>query len=214
MTTLKIKDAIGNETGESFEIQDNWLERTKGEQAVKDSVVAFMAGLRAGTAATKTRGMVSGGGAKPFRQKGTGRARQGSSRAPQYRGGGIVFGPQPRSYAKKINRKVEKLALRRAFTDRLDADEVIVVDRIADVCDAESKEPKTKLMLKFLDSLKAGENVLILDDVVDTSVELAARNLPAVFTMSASSVNPYLMIYFRKVVITKAGLEALGARLA
>ena len=88
MTTLKIKDAIGNETGESFEIQDNWLERTKGEQAVKDSVVAFMAGLRAGTAATKTRGMVSGGGAKPFRQKGTGRARQGSSRAPQYRGGG------------------------------------------------------------------------------------------------------------------------------
>jgi large subunit ribosomal protein L4 len=214
MTTLKIKDAIGNETGESYEIQDNWLERTKGEQAVKDSVVAFMAGLRAGTASTKTRGMVSGGGAKPFRQKGTGRARQGSSRAPQYRGGGIVFGPQPRSYAKKINRKVEKLALRRAFTDRLDADEVIVVDRIADVCDAESKEPKTKLMLKFLDSLKAGENVLILDDVVDTSVELAARNLPAVFTMSASSVNPYLMIYFRKVVITKAGLEALGARLA
>ena len=214
MTTLKIKDAIGNDTGESIEIQENWLERGKGEQAVKDSVVAFMAGLRAGTASTKTRGMVSGGGAKPFRQKGTGRARQGSSRAPQYRGGGIVFGPQPRSYAKKVNRKVEKLALRRAFTDRLDENEVIVVDRIADVCDAEKKEPKTKLMLKFLASLEAGDNVLILDDVVDTSVELASRNLPAVFAMSASSVNPYLMMYFRKVVITKAGLEALGARLA
>ena len=214
MTTLKIKDAIGNETGESYEIQDNWLERAKGEQAVKDSVVAFMAGLRAGTASTKTRGMVSGGGAKPFRQKGTGRARQGSSRAPQYRGGGIVFGPQPRDYAKKVNRKVEKLALRRAFTDRLEENEVILVDRLADFCDAQTKEPKTKLMLQFLNAIEAGDNVLILDADIDSSVELACRNLPGVFSMNASSVNTYLMMYFKKVVITKAGLDALGARLA
>ena len=213
MSTLKIKDAAGKETGD-FEIQDAWLERAKGEQAVKDSVVAFMAGLRSGTASTKTRGMVSGGGAKPFRQKGTGRARQGSSRAPQYRGGGIVFGPQPRSYDKKVNKKVEKLALRRAFTDRLDENEVILVERIANVCDDEKNEPKTKKMIAFLKALEAGDSVLILDDDVDTSVQLASRNLPFVYAMSASSVNPYMMMYFKKVVITKAGLEALGARLA
>ena len=87
-------------SGESVELNDLWLERTKGEQAVKDSVVAFWAGLRSGTASTKTRGLVSGGGSKPWRQKGTGRARSGSSRSPVWRGGGIVFGPQPRSYEK------------------------------------------------------------------------------------------------------------------
>jgi large subunit ribosomal protein L4 len=179
-----------------------------------DVVKNHLANCRQGTQSALTRGEVSGGGAKPYRQKGTGRARQGSSRAPQYRGGGIVFGPQPRDYAKKVNRKVEKLALRRAFTDRLEENEVILVDRLADFCDAQTKEPKTKLMLQFLNAIEAGDNVLILDADIDSSVELACRNLPGVFSMNASSVNTYLMMYFKKVVITKAGLDALGARLA
>lgn len=212
-TTLSVIDSAGSDTGNTIELQDSWLVREKGEQAVKDSVVAFLAGLRAGTACTKTRGLVSGGGSKPWRQKGTGRARSGSSRSPVWRGGGIVFGPQPRSYAKKVNNKVEQLALRRTFTDRVDAGEVILVDKIADVCDAD-KQPKTKKMIEFLKSLNAGEHVLVLDAEIEESVELAARNLPTVLVMKAMSVNPYLMMRFDKVVITKAGLEVLGERLA
>ncbi len=210
-TTLAIKGAAGDDVS-TIEIQDEWLERGKGEQAVKDSVVAYMAGLRAGTASTKTRGKVSGGGAKPWRQKGTGRARSGSSRSPVWRGGGIAFGPQPRNYDKKVNRKVEKLALRRAFTDRLDAGEIVVVDKIAEVCD-ENKEPKTKKMLAFLNAVAATESVLLLDAELEPEVALAARNLPEALVLEAANVNTYLMMSFDKVVITKAGLEALGKRL-
>ena len=212
-TTLTIIDATGKDTGAKVDIQDSWLVTDKGEQAVKDSVVAFWAGVRSGTACTKTKGLVSGGGSKPYRQKGTGRARQGSSRSPLHRGGGVVFGPQPRSYAKKVNQKIEKLALRRAFSDRLADQEIILVDAIASVLD-ENQQPKTAKMKAFLKAINAGEHVLVLDDDIETSVELAARNLPTVLTMRAASVNPFLMLRFKKVVITKAGLEALGERLA
>ena len=210
-TTFAIKGAAGEDTG-TVELNEDWLEPVKGEQAVKDSVVAYLAGIRSGTASTKTRGMVSGGGSKPWRQKGNGRARSGSSRSPVWRGGGIVFGPQPRSYAKKVNRKVEKLALRRAFTERVTAGEVIVVDRIADVCD-ENKAPKTKKMIAFLNAVAAGDCALVLDAEVDSSVELAARNIPNVVVMKAMSVNTYMMLNYDKVVITRAGLETLGERL-
>lgn len=210
-TTLAIKGAAGEDTG-TVELDEKWLEPVKGEQAVKDSVVAYLAGLRSGTACTKTRGQVSGGGSKPWRQKGNGRARSGSSRSPVWRGGGIVFGPQPRNYSKKVNHKVEQLALRRAFTDRVTAGEVIIVDKIADVCD-ENNAPKTKKMLAFLNAVSAGGNALVLDGEVDCAVELAARNIQTVLVMKASSVNTYVMMCFDKVVITKAGLEALGERL-
>ncbi len=217
-TTLAIKGAAGDDVS-TYEIPDEWLlspediEVNKGGQAVKDSVVAYMAGLRAGTASTKTRGKVSGGGSKPWRQKGTGRARSGSSRSPVWRGGGVVFGPQPRSYDKKVNRKVEKLALRRAFTDRLNAGEIIVVDKIAEVCD-EKKEPKTKKMLAFLNAVAATESVLLLDADVEPEVALSIRNLPEALVLEAANVNTYLMLSFEKIVLTKAGLEALGKRLA
>ncbi len=210
-TTLAIKGAAGDDVS-TIEIQDEWLERAKGEQAVKDSVVAYMAGLRSGTASTKTRGKVSGGGRKPWRQKGNGRARSGSSRSPVWRGGGIAFGPQPRNYDKKVNRKVEKLALRRAFTDRVDAGEIIVVDKIADVCD-ENKVPKTKKMLAFLNAVAGTESVLLLDAEVEPEVALSIRNLQEALVLEAANVNTYLMLSFKKVVITKAGLEALGERL-
>lgn len=219
-TTLAIKDATGADTGKTFDIQENWLaldkkdKKNRGEQAAKDSVVAFLAGLRAGTASTKTKGLVAGGGGKPWRQKGTGRARSGSSRSPVWRGGGVAFGPQPRSYAKKINQKVEKLALRRIFTDKLKQDEIILVDAIPDMRDADSKAPKTKKMVEFLKALGLSGNILILDANLDTAAELASRNLPTVLAMKALSVNPYLMMRFDKIVITSAGLEILGERLA
>lgn len=206
-TTLPVKTMTGA-TGATVDIQESWLERIKGEQAVKDSVVAFLARMRSGTAATKTRGLVSGGGSKPWRQKGTGRARAGSSRSPVWRGGGTVFGPQPRSYEKKVNMKVEKLALRRAFTDRLDEGEVILVDELS------FATPKTKEMTKFLAAVGAGDNVLVIVDDYSENVELAVRNLPKVLLVPASAVNTYWMLLFKKVVITNAGLEALGQRLA
>ncbi|MDQ0288817.1 large subunit ribosomal protein L4 [Oligosphaera ethanolica] len=206
-TTLPVKTMTGAD-GATVDIQESWLERIKGEQAVKDSVVAFLARMRSGTAATKTRGLVSGGGSKPWRQKGTGRARSGSSRSPVWRGGGTVFGPQPRSYEKKVNMKVEKLALRRAFTDRIDEGEVILVDELS------FATPKTKEMTKFLAAVGAGDNVLVIVDDYSENVELAVRNLPKVLLLPASAVNTYWMLLFKKVVITNAGLEALGQRLA
>ena len=207
-TTLPVKTNSGADSGASYDIQDTWLERTRGAQAVKDSVVAFHARMRSGTAATKTRGMVAGGGAKPWRQKGTGRARAGSSRSPVWRGGGVVFGPQPRSYDKKTNQKVEKLALRRAFTDRLDDGDVIMVDKI------EFAAAKTKLMTAFLDAIGAGQDCMILVDDYSENVELAARNLANAMVLKAASVNTYWMLLFKKIVITKAAMEILGQRLA
>jgi large subunit ribosomal protein L4 len=202
MTVLNIKDFV----------QDSWLVADKGEQAVKDSVVAFMAGLRSGTACTKTKGKVAGSGAKPWRQKGTGRARPGIRRSPLWRGGGVTFGPLPRSYEKKVNAKVQKLALKRTFADRLAEDEVILVDEIPSMLD-EKKAPKTAKMKAFLKEVNAGEHALVVDADVACEVELASQNLPTVLALDAAYVNAYLLMYFRKIVITKAGLEALGARL-
>jgi large subunit ribosomal protein L4 len=190
------------------ELSDAWLEREKGAQAVKDSVVAYLAGERAGSASTKNKARVAGSSAKPWRQKGTGRARAGTRKSPLWRGGGIVFGPLPRSYAKRVNRKVEHLALRRAFTDRVDAGDVIVVSEVG------VEEPKTSRMVAFLDRIGAGQDALVLVDELAANVATAARNLPRVHVMRASSVNTYLLMLFRKVVLSRAGLDALGKRLA
>lgn len=206
-TTLPVVDTQGGATA-SVDVNDAWLEREKGAQAVKDSVVAYLAGQRSGSACTKNKAAVSGSSAKPWRQKGTGRARAGTRKSPLWRGGGIVFGPLPRSYAKHVNRKVQRLALRRAFTDRLDAGDVIVVSDVA------VSEPKTRKMVEFLSGIGAGQDALVLVDDLSPSVATAARNLPCVHVMKASSVNAYLILQFRKIVFSRAGLEAFGKRLA
>jgi len=207
-TTLIVKNSAGAETGAKVDIQETWLESVKGDQAVKDSVVAFMARMRSGTHSTKTRGTVSYSGAKPWRQKGTGRARAGSAGSPVWVGGGVAFGPHPRDYSKRVNKKVERLALRRAFTDRLEANDLVLVDNI------EIDEPKTKKMLSFLHNLGVAENALVLVEDYNENVDLAARNLPNVLVLKAASVNTYLMLLFKKIVITSAGRDALGKRLA
>lgn len=208
MTTFAIKDIKGADTGAQFEIPENWLEAVKGAQAVKDSIVAFMARLRAGTACTKNRGQVSVSGAKPWRQKGNGRARSGSAGSPVWVGGGVAFGPMPRSYAKQVNKKVERLALKRTFTERVNAGDFILVD------DIKLADCKTKSMVSFLKNIGAGESTLVLVDDYEENLDLAARNLPEVLVLRGMSVNPYLMLRFKKVIATKAGLEALGKRLA
>ena len=208
-TNLNVKNQQGADTGSVAVIEDNWLEREKGEQAVKDSVVAFLARQRSGTACTKNRAaMSSRSQAKPWRQKGTGRARSGGASSPIWRGGAVAFGPTPRSYAKSVNKKVEKLALKRAFTDRLDEGVVIAVD------DLKFDTPKTKEMNAVLKALDAGNDALVLVDEYTENVDLAARNLPNVLVLKATSVNPYLLLLFKKIIITTAGLKDLGVRLA
>ena len=223
MATLTVKNASGADLGTPIEIDPSWLEFEKGEQAVKDSVVAFLAGCRSGTASTKTRDEVSGGGAKPWRQKGNGRARAGSNRSPVWRGGAIVFGPKPRSYAKKVNANVETLALRRVFSDRVKDNEIIVVD------DIKTETPKTKDFVAFLKAIGVEGTAVVLVEsaamnVIDDdkaaygfrepNLVLASRNLGNVILVAAESVNVYTLMKGDKVVITSAGLKALGQRLA
>ena len=206
MTSLAIINEQGSAAGE-VEVNEAWLEREKGQEALHDTIVAYLATKRAGTAATKNRKLVRGGGAKPYRQKGTGRARAGSNRSPIWRGGGVIFGPQPRSYAKKVNKKVRRLAMRHAFAGVVDDGKVIVLDKL------EVAEPKTKALLAILNKIDAGENALIVVDTVTENLKLAGRNLPKVDVVSADNVNVYQLLLHKKVVITSAGLESLGSRL-
>src|SRR5579885_1412749 len=144
---IAIKNIEGKEQGE-LEVQFPLIENGRGTQAVHDVVVAYRAAQRSGTACTKTMGEVAGSGKKPWRQKGTGRARAGSFASPLWRGGGVVFGPKPRDYSKKVTKKTKQLALRKALTERINAGEVTVID------DIKLDSPKTKGFIGILNSLK------------------------------------------------------------
>lgn len=167
-----------------------------------------LARRRCGGASTKRRGEVAGGGKKPFRQKGTGNARQGTIRAPHYRGGGVVFGPHPRSYAMKVPRKVRRLALQTALSAKLDAGGLVVVDSFNLV------EVKTKAIRAILGVLGAERSALIVLAEKDTNVELSVRNLPGVDCIAVEGVNVYDLLSHEKVVLTEAALGALQERLA
>jgi large subunit ribosomal protein L4 len=212
MSKVQVFDNAGKTAGE-YEVNADWLEREKGEQAIHESVVAYLAGLRAGTAKTKTRGEVRGGGKKPYKQKGTGRARAGSTRSPIWRGGGTVFGPVPRSYNKNVNKKVKRLALRRAMAERVDAGELVVVENFA------FSAPKTKEAASFLKSINASDRpvVIVSDKVIDdnnNNTYLSFRNVGGCSIVGAAWVNAYTMLSGKKIVITKAALEELGERIA
>jgi large subunit ribosomal protein L4 len=170
-------------------------------------VVGQLASRRRGTAATKSRAMVSGGGAKPFKQKGTGRARQGSSRVSQMQGGGVVFGPQPRSYDQKIPKKVKKAALRSALSLRKREDEIRVVESI------ELAEIKTRLLVERLREI-GSEDVLIVTKDRDQRLELAGRNLPNVKVLAVAGLNVRDVLARRCLVLTRDALEAIVERLA
>ena len=203
--TVPVLKTDGSQAG-TVDIRPEWVELERGSQAVKDCVVAFLAGLRRGTASAKNKGDVRGGGRKPWRQKGTGRARAGSIRSPVWRHGGVVFPPIPRSYAKQVNKKVRQLALKRAFSERLADGGVIVIDDLA------LAEPKTRQMNAFLAAIKAGDDALVVTHELTPAVMLASRNLPNVEVMKASVVNPYWLLLFKKIVFTRAGLDAFVTR--
>src|SRR3989440_10221335 len=170
---LTIKDAQGKDQGE-FEVKFPLVENGKGTQAVHDAVVAYQAAQRMGTACTKNVGEVAGTNKKPWRQKGTGRARAGSFQSPLWRGGGVVFGPKPRDFTKKVGRKTRQLALRKALTERLRAGDVLLVDEL------KLDSPKTKEFVSLLSAFELKGTALIVAQTADKNLSLASRNIPNV----------------------------------
>jgi len=177
-------------------------------QAMFDAVVMQRASLRQGTHKTKTRTEVRGGGRKPWKQKGTGRARQGSIRSPQWRGGGTVFGPVPRSYSYKLNKKVRRLALISALSTKVVENEILVLDQL--VLDA----PKTKLMVSVLEALNVTSKTLIVTADENKAVELSARNIPGVKVLTATQINVLDLLDATKLVVTKDAVEKIEEVLA
>jgi len=203
---LTIQDIKGKNQGE-LEVKFEVIQDHKGNQAVHDAVTAYRAAQRMGTACTKTVGEVRGSNKKPWKQKGTGRARAGSVRSPLWRGGGVVFGPRPRDYTKKINRKTKTLALRRALSERLKAGDIIVVDDIT------IATPKTKEMVAVLQALKLEGTTLFVQAGGNKNLLLAARNIPDVTVTTGDKLNTYDVLRPDKLVFTKSSFEQVEARL-
>lgn len=203
---LIVKDNKGKNAGE-LEVRFPYIEDGSGTQAVHDVVTAYMAAQRSGTACTKTMGDVNGTGKKPWRQKGTGRARAGSFASPLWRGGGVVFGPKPRDFSKKVNTKTKQLALRKALSERIKAGDVLVVD------DLKLTSPKTKDFVKLLDSLEIVDTALVVSLATDKNLMLAARNLPQIEVASSDSVNTYQVLRSGKLLFTRSAFEKVEERL-
>jgi large subunit ribosomal protein L4 len=180
----------------------------RGTQAVHDTVVAYRAAQRMGTACTKNVGEVAGTNKKPWRQKGTGRARAGSFQSPLWVGGGVVFGPKPRDFGKKVNSKTKQLALRKALTERLKAGDVIVIDEL------KLGSPKTKDFVGVLSALELKGTALIVSQEVDKNLSLASRNVPNVALTTSESLNTYDVLRPDKLVFTKGAFEKVEARLS
>ena len=207
MSKLKLYNIDGTASGD-IELADELLVLGAGEQAVHDVVVATRNAARQGSASSKHKGEVAGSNKKPWRQKGTGRARAGYRQSPIWRGGAAAFGPKPRSYAVKVNKKVSRLAFGRAFSEKVLHNQVMVLDSLT------MAEPKTKLFKDLLKSLKIENPVLIVLDTVDTNTSLAARNIPKVQVRRASDLSVYELLRYQQIVVTKAGLEVIKQRLA
>ena len=203
---LTIKDIKGKDQGE-LEVKFPLIENGKGTQAVHDTVVAYQAAQRMGTACTKNVGDVAGTNKKPWRQKGTGRARAGSFQSPLWRGGGVVFGPKPRDFTKKISRNTRQLALRKAMSERLRAGDVVVVD------DLKLGSGKTKEMVGVLKALELKGTALIVAPA-DKNLTLASRNVPDVALTTCEVLNTYDVLRPDKLVFTRNAFEQLEARLA
>jgi large subunit ribosomal protein L4 len=203
---LTIKDTKGNNQGE-LEVKFAMIEDGKGTQAVHDAVVAYQAAQRMGTACTKNVGEVAGTNKKPWRQKGTGRARAGSFQSPLWRGGGVVFGPKPRDFAKKVSRKTRQLALRKALSERLRAGDVVVVD------DFKLASNKTRDFIGVLAALEVKGSALIVAPAADENLVLASRNLPKVALATSESLNTYDVLRPDKLLFTRSAFEQVEARL-
>jgi len=203
---LTVKDSKGKKQGE-LEVKFPLIEDGRGTQAVHDAVVGYQAAQRMGTACTKTMGEVAGSGKKPWRQKGTGRARAGSFASPLWRGGGVVFGPKPRDFTKKVPRKTKQLALRKALSERLRAGDVVLVDEL------KLGSAKTKDFMGLLSALELKGSALIVAQGGDKNLTLASRNVPNVALTTSESLNTYDVLRPDKLLFTRGAFEQVEARL-
>lgn len=201
MPKLALYNMEGSKIGD-IELSDKVFAQEVNKVALHEVVVNYLANQRQGTQSTKTRAEVRGGGRKPYRQKGTGRARQGSIRSPQWVGGGVVFAPKPRDYSFKLNKKVKRLALQSALSTKVAEGKIIVLDELT------LAEVKTKEMVKVLENIKCG-NALIVMDGSNENVILSARNIPEVKTASVSTINVYDLLKYNTLVVTKEAVEKI-----
>jgi large subunit ribosomal protein L4 len=203
---LSVKNIQGQAQGE-LEVKFELVENGKGTQAVHDTVVAYRAAQRMGTACAKTVGEVAGTNKKPWRQKGTGRARAGSFRSPLWAGGGVVFGPRPRDFSKKVNAKTRQLSLRKALSERLKAGDVVVVD------DLKLGSPKTKEMIGVISALELKGTTLIVASATDKNLMLASRNVADLSLTTSDALNTYDVLRPDKLLFTRSAFEKVEARL-
>jgi large subunit ribosomal protein L4 len=205
MIDIEIRD-INNNTKGKISLGGTVFASESSAALVHSAVVSHLANQRQGTHATKTRGLVSGGGKKPYKQKGTGRARAGSTRSPLFRGGGTIFGPQPRDYEIKMPKAAKKAALSKALTMKLADSEILVLD------DIRIAKPRTKDMLKIIDNLGlGGQSVLLILAENDENIYLSARNIPATEVTRVSDLNAYQVAAFSKLVFTEEAIKKLAS---
>ena len=202
MAKLNVVDVKGKKVGD-ITLSDEIFGIEPNEFAVQAVVKNYLANQRQGTQSAKTRSEVRGGGRKPFRQKGTGRHRQGSSTEPTQVGGGVVFAPKPRSYRYSLNKKLKRLALKSALSAKVRDDELIVVKEF------DFKEPKTKEMVKVLENIKADKKALIVMDEKDDNVVRSAHNIPGVRTALVGTMNVYEIVNHYTLVLTEAAAKKI-----
>ena len=208
MPNVTLYNVAGQAAGE-IKLNDSVFGVEYNEAVIHQAVVRQMANERLGTHATLTRGLVRGGGKKPWRQKGTGRARVGSIRSPLWVGGGTVFGPTPRSHAKSMNRKARQLAVKSALSEKLRSNEIVVLDKIGFAA------PKTKDAIKMLAAFHVEGKALIIDgDESVMNTVLSARNIPGVKAIAPSGINIYDFVHYTKLFITKSAVEKIEEVLA
>ncbi|MGL4523438.1 MAG: 50S ribosomal protein L4 [Bacilli bacterium] len=207
MPKVALLNQAGTSVGE-IELNDTVFGIVPNEAVLFDAVIMQRASLRQGTHKVKTRSEVRGGGRKPWRQKGTGRARQGSIRSPQWRGGGIVFGPTPRSYAYKLPKKVRRLAIKSALSSKVLDQELIVLDAL------NFDAPKTKEMMAVLSNLSVDRKVLIVTGDVNETVVKSASNIPGVKVVQATGINVLDVLGHNKIIMTKTAVEKVEEVLA
>ena len=201
MATVSVYNMEGNEVG-TIDLNDAVFGVEVNEHLVHMAVVSQLANNRQGTQKAKTRSEVSGGGRKPWRQKGTGHARQGSTRAPQWTGGGVVFAPTPRDYTIRLNKKEKRLALKSALTSRVLENKLIVVDEL------KFDEVKTKNFANVMNNLKASKALVVLNEN-DANVVLSARNIPTVKTALTNTINVFDILKYNTVIVTKAAVATI-----
>jgi large subunit ribosomal protein L4 len=201
MATVSVYNTDGKEV-EKIDLSDNIFGVEINETLVHKAVVTYLANNRQGTQSALTRSEVSGGGKKPWRQKGTGHARQGSIRAPQWTGGGVVFAPKPRDYSKKMNKREKQIALFSALTSKVQDEKFIVVDSL------DMEAPKTAAFAKVLGNLKADKALVVTSEKNDNLV-LSARNIPDVKTVPTNAINVYDILKYDSLIITKDAVKAI-----